>query len=47
MSRPVRQAREGNVGLWRQPRKHVCRTDARKTAPKPSLMKLFKLLSQG
>src|SRR5262245_41968116 len=36
-------------GGERQPRRVLrCRrTDARKTAPRPSLMKLFKLLSQG
>ena len=37
----------GGKGLRLKLVPFVCRTEARKTAPRPSLMKLFKLLSQG
>ena len=47
----LRRARLGcSPSVPRAPRlwhASVCRTEARKTAPRPSLMKLFKLLSQG
>jgi hypothetical protein len=43
---PPRETTAGCVNV--QGCAHRCRrTDARKTVPRPSLMKLFKLLSQG